>query len=84
MKAQGDMNAMRITCPRAALSGTKPGAMLIPEAPWPAMATAKHTVTPAVNNSTSATMMRAVARLVFAHSSPIRAMTSSVTSASPR
>ena len=29
-------------------------------------------------------MMRAVARLVFTHSSPIRAMTSSVTSASPR
>ena len=48
------------------------------------MAATKQTVMPTVKTSTKISMQRAVAVLLFAHSSATSAITASVTSASPR
>ena len=49
----------------------------------PIITATKQTVMPAVNTSASASMLRAVACLLFTHNSPTSAMTAMVASASP-
>ncbi len=84
MKAQGEINAIRMTCFKAFLSGRKAGSIVIPVARWPTMAATKQTVMPTVKTSTSTSMQRAVAFLLFMHSIPTSHMTASVARTSPR
>ena len=84
IKAQGEIKAIRMICLKTFASGIKAGLIDIPEPAKPNIEVTKQKVMPMVKHSTVATMIFAVAFLLFMQSKPTSHMTTSVTKASPR